>query len=70
MIEQLGLDDNTKVQFIFYPEMQVAQFLTMKNVNYVELMSSCKFWDKKEPILKNHELVSITDLTHNEVVLR
>ena len=50
--------------------MQVAQFLTIKNINCLELMQSSKFWDKKSPILKDHELVSIDDLTHNEVVLR
>ena len=68
--ESIGFAGNTKFQFILYPEMQVAQFFTIKNINCLELMQSSKFWDKKTPILKDHELVSIDDLTHNEVVLR
>ena len=51
--------------------MSVAtDLIAINNIGFGELISKCKTWNKKEPILKNHELVAINDLTHVDLVIR
>mmetsp|Transcript_5651 Transcript_5651/g.7564 ORF Transcript_5651/g.7564 Transcript_5651/m.7564 type:complete len:95 (-) Transcript_5651:1531-1815(-) len=56
--------------FIMYPELTMAQLIAQKQINISDLIERVKSWDKKSPILPQHELSMTDDLTDNDIVIR
>jgi hypothetical protein len=56
--------------FIYYPRMNVGQFISLNTVGFYDLIEKCSNWDKTKPIFDRNELVMVDDLTDNDIVVR
>lgn len=65
-----GFRKDAKPLIICYPKLKTAQLLATKSTNYKELQEKSKTWNRDSPYLKDFELVSVDDLTHNNIILR
>jgi len=65
-----GFSKDAKPLIICYPKLKIAQLLATKSTNYKELQVKSKTWDKDSPYLKDYQLTSVDDLTHNNIIMR
>jgi hypothetical protein len=70
--EIIGLRSSVKtpVHIVLYEKKIDGEFYSMSSMNYGDLLSASRLWDKKSPLMQSNELFSNEGLTENDIVVR